>query len=105
MRVDARERVSASARDGNKFGFGGFSSLRYHRAARVEFGAHVSANGRCDGYGVSQMSGQNGVIGFAEIAELNGALQAGSGFFRLREYQYSAGFAVEAERHAENVRP
>lgn len=44
------------------------------------------------------------MIRFLEFAELHGALQACSCFSCPGEHQYAACFAVEAERHAEDVR-
>ena len=104
--MDLSEGITPSSGEGDELGFGGvaaFCAVRDCGAAGVEFGSEIGADAGGGGDGVFEVACQNGVVGLVESFELDGALEAGAGFAGSGEDEDAAGFAVEAEGHAEDV--
>ena len=104
--VDLRESVAASGGEGDELGFGGvtaFAAVGDCGAAGVEFGPEIGADAGGGGDGRFEVACQDGVVGLVESFELDGALEAGAGFAGSGKDEDTAGLAVEAEGHAEDV--
>lgn len=104
--VDLGEGVTASGGEGDELGFGGvaaFAAVGDDGSAGVEFGSEVRADAGGGGDGVFEVAREDRVVRLAEGLELDSALEARAGFAGPGEDENAAGFAVEAEGHAEDV--